>query len=146
MLKRTSLLLAALAVAGMTIAAAGSAAPTFSWHLTPTGTTAHLRGVSAVSATVAWSSGYTATDGVVLRTTDRGATWQDVSPPDSAGLQFRDIEAFDADNAVLMSLGAAPTDFRIYRTSDGGQTWTITFVNLEAAAFYACMTLFTRKT
>ena len=31
-----------------------------------------------------------------MRTTDRGATWQDVTPPGAAGLQFRDIEAFDA--------------------------------------------------
>ena len=48
----------------------------YSWHVTPTGTTAHFRGLSAVNEKVAWVSGYTATDGVVLRTTDKGKTWQ----------------------------------------------------------------------
>jgi hypothetical protein len=46
-----------------------------------------------------------------MRTTDRGASWQDVSPPGAAGLQFRDIEAFDANNAVAMSIGNNATDF-----------------------------------
>ena len=138
------LLLAALAVLlGVSPAAAGR--PGYAWHDTPTGTTAHFRGLSAVSATTAWVSGYTATDGVVLRTTNRGATWQDVSPPGSAGLQFRDIEAFDAGHAVVMSIGANPGDFRIYVTADGGQTWALTFQNAEPTAFYDCMTFFDKK-
>jgi photosystem II stability/assembly factor-like uncharacterized protein len=114
-------------------------------HDTATGTTAHFRGLSAVSASTAWVSGYTSTDGVVMRTTDRGTTWQDVSPPGTAGLQFRDIEAFDANSAVTMSIGANPTDFRMYVTHDGGQSWDLTFVNAEPAAFYDCMTFFDRK-
>jgi photosystem II stability/assembly factor-like uncharacterized protein len=127
------------------VAPAGAARAGYAWHDTATGTTAHFRGLSAVSATTAWVSGYTATDGVVMRTTDAGTTWQDVSPPGAAGLQFRDIEAFDANDAVAMSIGANPTDFRIYVTHDGGQTWTITFVNSEPTAFYDCMTFFNRK-
>src|SRR5205823_11226919 len=141
---RRILLLAALAVLlGVSAAAAGR--PGYAWQDTPTGTTAHFRGLSAVSAATAWVSGYTPTDGVVLRTTNRGATWQDVSPPGSAGLQFRDIEAFDADHAVVMSIGGNPTDFRIYVTADGGQTWALTFQNSEPAAFYDCMSFFDDK-
>jgi len=78
----------------------------------------------------------------VLRTTNGGATWQQVGPPGTQTLQFRDIEAFDADHAVIMSLGDNPTDFRIYVTSNGGQTWALTFVNQEPTAFYDCMTFF----
>jgi photosystem II stability/assembly factor-like uncharacterized protein len=138
--KRILLLVALSGVVGVSLA---SAAPRgFAWHDTPTGTTAHFRGLSAVSATTAWVSGYTATDGVVLRTTDRGASWQNVSPPGAAGLQFRDIEAFDADHAVAMSIGNFPTDFRIYVTSDGGQTWSLTQQNTNPGAFYDCMTFF----
>lgn len=140
MLKRIVLLAALFGVVGVSAAAAGPAG--YAWHDTPTGTTAHFRGLSAVSATTAWVSGYTPTDGVVMRTTDRGATWQDVSPPGAAGLQFRDIEAFDAGHAVAMSIGNNPTDFRMYVTADGGQTWTLTFVNQEPTAFYDCMTFF----
>src|SRR4051794_33496269 len=79
--------------------AAEAARPGYAWHDLATGTTAHFRGLAAVSATTAWISGYTPTDGVVMRTTDGGATWQDVTPPGAAALQFRDIEAFDADDA-----------------------------------------------
>src|SRR5205085_8781050 len=127
------------------VPAASSGHTGYAWHVTPTGTTAHFRGLSAVSATTAWVSGYTATDGVVMRTTDRGATWQDVTPPGSAGLQFRDIEAFDASDAVAMSIGANPSDFRMYVTHDGGQAWDLTFVNTEPTAFYDCMSFFDPK-
>jgi photosystem II stability/assembly factor-like uncharacterized protein len=142
-LKRILLLAALCGVIGVSPAAAGKAG--YAWQDTPTGTTAHFRGLSAVSATTAWASGYTATDGVVFRTTDRGATWQDVSPPGAAGLQFRDIEAFDADHAVAMSIGNNATDFRIYVTHDGGASWDLTFVNTEPTAFYDCMTFFDRN-
>ena len=143
MTKRILLLVALSGVVGVSLA---SAAPrSFAWHETPTGTTAHFRGLSAVSATTAWVSGYTATDGVVLRTTDRGASWQNVSPPGAAGLQFRDIEAFDADHAVAMSIGNNPTDFRIYVTANGGQTWSITQQNTNPGAFYDCMTFFDNR-
>ena len=108
----------------------------FAWHDVATGTTAHFRGLAAVSANKAWVSGYTATGGVVFRTLDRGATWQDVSPAGTPPtLQFRDIEAFDANHAVVMSSGTGP-DSQIYRTADGGQTWTLVFQNMEPNAFY----------
>jgi photosystem II stability/assembly factor-like uncharacterized protein len=142
-LKR-ALLLTALGIA-VGIAPASAARPGYAWHDTATGTTAHFRGLSSVSATTAWVSGYTPTDGVVYRTTNQGATWQNVSPPDTAGLQFRDIEAFDATHAVAMSIGNNPGDFRMYVTSDGGQTWALTFVNSEPTAFYDCMSFFNRK-
>jgi photosystem II stability/assembly factor-like uncharacterized protein len=129
----------------MAVAPAAAARPGYAWHDTATGTTAHFRGLSAVSASTAWVSGYTATDGVVMRTTDRGTTWQDVSPPGAAGLQFRDIEALDANTAVAMSIGANPTDFRMYVTHDGGQSWDLTFTNAEPTAFYDCMTFFDRE-
>jgi photosystem II stability/assembly factor-like uncharacterized protein len=142
-LKRALLLSAVCAV--LAIAPASAAPPGYAWEDTPTGTSAHFRGLSAVSATTAWVSGYTTTNGVVMRTTNRGATWQDVTPPGSAGLQFRDIEAFDASDAVAMSIGDNPTDFRIYATHDGGQSWDLAFVNTEATAFYDCMSFFDRK-
>ena len=137
----------ALAAFSLLIAAAPAAAarPGYAWHDTSTGTADHFRGLAAISATTAWISGYNATDGVVMRTTDRGATWQDVSPPGAAGLQFRDISAFDANTAVAMSIGNNSTDFRMYVTHDGGQSWDITFTNAEPTAFYDCMTFLDRK-
>jgi photosystem II stability/assembly factor-like uncharacterized protein len=128
--------LAAAVVTGTAFAASGG--PGYAWHLTPTGSEARLRGVSAVSAEVAWTSG---SQGTVLRTLNRGATWQQVGPPGTTNLQFRDIEAFDADRAVILSIGEG-SDSRVYVTADGGSHWTLTFVNAEPQAFYDCMTFF----
>ncbi|HMJ01047.1 MAG TPA: hypothetical protein VK488_14520 [Gaiellaceae bacterium] len=148
MLRRFVLALTVLALAGSAASlASGAAKPAFptsgtgraySWHDTPTGSTASLRGLSAVSASTAWSSG---SGGTVLRTVDRGATWQAIGPSGTDTLQFRDIEAFDADRAVILSIGNG-SDSRIYVTSDGGQSWTLAFVNDDANAFYDCMTFF----
>jgi photosystem II stability/assembly factor-like uncharacterized protein len=132
-------LVAGLAAAALTATAlAASGGPGYSWHLTTTGSAARLRGVSAVSADVAWASGSL---GTVVRTLDRGSTWQQVGPPGTENLQFRDIEAFDADHAVILSIGEG-SDSRVYITADGGHTWTLTFVNAEPQAFYDCMTFF----
>lgn len=141
MRKRTSLLVTLLAVAGVVATSGAAGPPGFAWQLTPTGSTARLRGLSAVSAEVAWASG---SAGTVLRTVDRGATWQNVSPPGTAALQFRDIEAFDASNAVILAIGPG-TDSRVYVTSDAGRTWRLTFQNEDPNAFYDCMTFFDRK-
>jgi photosystem II stability/assembly factor-like uncharacterized protein len=142
-MRRVVVLTAVLAL--VAVSPAGAARHGYAWHDVDTGTTAHFRGLAAVSATTAWVSGYTATDGVVMRTTDGGATWQDVSPPGAGGLQFRDISAFDANDAVAMSIGNNTTDFRIYVTHDGGQSWDLTFANSESTAFYDCMSFFNRK-
>lgn len=142
MLRRTGLLLTVLILAGTaTTLASGNRSDGYTWQNTPTGSTASLRGLSAVSASTAWSSG---SMGTVLRTVNRGATWQSVGPPGTENLQFRDIEAFDADNAVILSIGSG-SDSRIYVTSDGGQTWTLTFVNEDPNAFYDCMTFFDNR-
>ncbi len=139
MAKRVAVLIAVFSLLGTSLALAGS--HDYGWELTPTGSTARLRGLSAVSERVAWASGSV---GTVLRTTNKGATWQSVGPPGTSALQFRDIEAFDANTALIMSLGDTPDAFRIYRTTDGGQTWTLVFQNTEPTAFYDCMAFFDR--
>jgi photosystem II stability/assembly factor-like uncharacterized protein len=106
-----------------------------SWELSATGTTERLRGLSAVSGHTAWASG---SGGTVLRTVNGGRTWLSVGPPDTADLQFRDIEAFDSRRAVALSIGEGEAS-RIYRTADGGRTWTETFRNDEPLAFYDCL-------
>ena len=106
------------------------------WSATAnTGVTARLRGLSPVSDSIAWASG---SAGAVLRTIDGGASWQSVGPPNTADLQFRDIEAFDAFNAVILAIGPGEAS-RVYRTTDGGTTWAETFRNTDEAAFYDCM-------
>jgi photosystem II stability/assembly factor-like uncharacterized protein len=140
-LKRISLVVAVSTVVATSLAFASGGNRDYSWQLTPTGSTASLRGLSAVSERVAWASG---SAGTVLRTTNKGATWQSVGPPGTEALEFRDIEAFDRQNAVILSLAIPPTadTFRIYRTADGGATWSLVFQNQEPTAFYDCMAFF----
>ena len=138
MAKRFAVLIAVFSLVATSMALASSGNRDYGWQLTPTGSAARLRGLSAVSERVAWTSGSL---GTVLRTTNKGATWQSVGPPGTSALQFRDIEAFDRDTAVILSIGAG-TDSRIYRTTNGGQTWTLVFQNDEPTAFYDCMAWF----
>lgn len=107
----------------------------YAWQLTPTGSTARFRGLSAVSRKVAWVAG---TGGTVLRTTDGGTSWSSVGPPGTSALQFRDVEATSARHAVILSIGEG-TDSRIYVTDDGGASWSLAFQNEDPAAFYDCL-------
>jgi photosystem II stability/assembly factor-like uncharacterized protein len=104
----------------------------------PTGSTQQFRGLDAVDYRTAWVG---SNGGQVLRTTDGGRSWQDVSPPASAGLQFRDVEAQDARRASVLAAGEGNAS-RIYTTSDGGRSWTLAFVNDEPSAFYDCMAFY----
>lgn len=129
-----SIALAGVAVVAATAGFTGHGGP--HWKLSDTSTTARFRGLSPVSAKVAWVAG---TEGTILRTLDGGRSWSSVGPADAASLQFRDIEAFDARTAVALTIGNG-ADSRIYRTSDGGRTWASAFVNEDANAFYDCLT------
>lgn len=102
------------------------------WQRQTFASDANLRGLCAVSAQVAWVSG---TRGTYGRTTDGGKTWSVGTVPGAAKLDFRDVEAFDAMTAYLMSAGPGE-DSRIYKTTDGGQTWTLQFKNPDPDAFY----------
>jgi photosystem II stability/assembly factor-like uncharacterized protein len=66
---------------------------------------------------------------------DGGAHWERLSVPGAEALDFRDIQAFDADTAFVLSSGPGEAS-RIYKTTDGGKHWRPLFTNTEATAFY----------
>jgi photosystem II stability/assembly factor-like uncharacterized protein len=111
------------------------------WIAQTSGTTVRLRGVSAVSNHVAWVSG---ANGTYARTLDGGRTWQAGQVPGAAELDFRDVDAFDADTAYLLAIGEGERS-RIYKTTDGGHNWTLQFQNRRPAAFYDCMAFWNRS-
>jgi photosystem II stability/assembly factor-like uncharacterized protein len=115
-----------------------------SWSWTPqqSGTTERFRGVSAVSEKVAWASG---NRGSVVRTIDGGATWTVRPVPGAEALDFRDIEAFDASTAYVLSIGPGDKS-RIYKTTDGGRVWTLQFTNADPKAFYDAIAFWDAKT
>ena len=104
------------------------------WTTQTSGVTARLRGVSAVSEQVAWASGAGST---ILRTDDGGLSWQKFIVG-SDTLDFRDIDAIDAQTAYVMSIGNGPAS-RIYKTTDGGMTWKVQFRNRDEKAFLDAM-------
>ena len=96
-------------------------------------TTASLRGIHTVGTGVAWASG---TNGTVLRTEDAGNLWQTCTiPPGAEKLDFRGIQAFDANTAIVMSSGTGDQS-RLYKTTDGCQTWKLLFTNPDKEGFW----------
>jgi len=96
------------------------------------GTTAGLRGIDSVDGTVAWASG---TGGTVLRTVDGGAHWTKCAVPDSATdgatLDFRGVQAWDAQTAIVMASGPGAKS-RLYKTTDGCASWKLLFKNPDS--------------
>jgi photosystem II stability/assembly factor-like uncharacterized protein len=139
-LRRWGRMVPALAL-GAGVAACGPGTPggrhapagavSLSWEPQASGTTASLRGLSVVSDSVAWASG---SGGTWLRTTDGGRTWRAGTVPGAAALDFRDVHAFGADTAVLMSAGTGRAS-QIHRTTDGGWSWTRAYVLPDSQGF-----------
>jgi hypothetical protein len=108
------------------------------WTLQDSGTTADLRGIDSAGNGVAWASG---THGTVLRTLDGGAHWLPCAvPPGGGKLDFRGIQAFDANTAIVMSSG--PGDLsRLYKTTDGCASWKLVFTNPDKDGFWDAIRL-----
>ena len=103
------------------------------WQLQDAHTTADLRGIDNVGDGVAWASG---TDGTILRTEDAGFVWQlCAKPPGGEHLDFRAIQAFDNNTAIIMSSGKGDLS-RLYKTTDGCQTWKLLFTNPDTDGFW----------
>ncbi|HEY8561189.1 MAG TPA: YCF48-related protein [Pyrinomonadaceae bacterium] len=102
------------------------------WQKQNIDTKASLRGLAVVDRNVVWASG---TGGTVLRTMDGGQNWSVIKVPDAEKLDFRDVEAFDANTAYILSIGEGENS-RIYKTIDGGKTWKLQFKNTNPKAFF----------
>jgi Uncharacterized protein related to plant photosystem II stability/assembly factor len=111
------------------------------WIKQNVNTTASFRGLSVVNEKIVWASG---TGGTVIRTIDGGKTWNVITVPGAEKLDFRDIEAFDANTAYILSIGNGESS-RIYKTIDGGKTWQLEFQNSNEKAFFDAITCFDRE-
>jgi len=100
------------------------------------GTTAGLRGIDSVDGTVAWASG---TGGAILKTIDGGEHWQKCAIPDAnkdgATLDFRGVQAWDAQTAIVMASGKGSLS-RLYKTTDGCLHWKILLYNPQKEGFW----------
>ena len=126
------------ALAAVLLGAFVAAPPAWTQQLT--GVNARLRGVSAVSDRIAWASG---SGGTVLRTLNGGDSWTRVEVPDAGKLDFRDIDAFSANAACILSIGNGELS-RIYKTADGGKSWTLQLANKDPKVFLDAMTFWSQ--
>jgi photosystem II stability/assembly factor-like uncharacterized protein len=109
---------------------------TLSWGMQDSGTTAGLRGIYSVDGKVAWASG---TLGTVLRTLDGGAHWMKCAAPDAAtdgaSLDFRGVQAWDAQTAIVMASGPGEKS-RLYKTVDGCKSWALALDATDKGSFW----------
>ncbi len=102
------------------------------WEMKKSPVTVSFRAISALSQDLCWLGG---SQGTILRTTDGGQTWQQFRIEGTDSLDFRDIQAFSEEKAIVMGAGPG-TDSRIYLTQDGGKTWKLTYQNTLPKGFF----------
>lgn len=119
----------------------GSADANAQWRKQTVNTTASLRGLSVVNENIVWASG---TGGTVISTINGGNLWKVMTVPGAEKLDFRDIEAFDANTAYVLSIGNGENS-RIYKTIDGGETWKLQFINKNEKAFFDAIACWDRN-
>lgn len=103
------------------------------WEIQESRTQASIRGISAVDNKTCWISGSL---GTVARTIDGGKTWTASRIPGNEELDFRDIEAFDENTALVLSAGRPAM---IFKTLDGGATWEEKYSNQTEGIFFDAM-------
>ncbi|RXK58836.1 oxidoreductase [Lacibacter luteus] len=101
--------------------------------------TTSIRGLSVVNDNIVWASG---ANGMIGRSIDGGATFRWNKVDGFAKTDFRDIEAFDANTAIIMGID---TPAVILKTVDGGITWKIVFQDKRAGMFLDAMEFFSNE-
>ncbi len=97
------------------------------------GTKTSLRGLSVVDNQIVWVSG---SNGTVARSTDGGKTWQWMTVAGYEKRDFRDIEAFDAQTAIIIGIAEPAV---ILKTTDGGEHWKLVYENTAPGMFLDAM-------
>ncbi|HNU16128.1 MAG TPA: YCF48-related protein, partial [Chitinophagaceae bacterium] len=97
------------------------------------GTKTSIRGLSVVSDNVIWVSG---SNGTIGKSTDGGQHWKWLVVNGFEKNDFRDIEAFDASTAIIMSVDAPAY---ILKTTNGGESWKIVYENKTKGMFLDAM-------
>src|SRR6266700_5220729 len=102
-------------------------------HLLNSGTDVSLRGLSVVNDQVLWASG---SEGTVGLSTNGGISWKWMRVPHYEKSDYRDIEAFNDREAIIMGITEPAV---ILSTADGGNSWTTEFEDTSKATFFDAM-------
>jgi photosystem II stability/assembly factor-like uncharacterized protein len=102
-------------------------------HMLTSGTNTSLRGLCVVNDNVVWVSG---SNGTVGKTLNGGKNWTWMTVTGFEKTQFRDIEAFDANTAIIM---AVDSPAYILKTTNGGDSWKVVYENRSKGMFLDAM-------
>jgi photosystem II stability/assembly factor-like uncharacterized protein len=108
-------------------------AQTPSVEVLTSGTKTSLRGLSVVNDNIVWVSG---SNGMVGKSTNAGKNWKWMQVNGFEKTDFRDIEAFDGNTAIIMGI-AEPA--YILKTNDGGESWRVVYENKTKGMFLDAM-------
>lgn len=86
-------------------------------NILQSGNQVSLRGLSVVNNKIIWASG---NNGMVAKSTNGGKDFEWIKLVGYEKRDFRDIEAFDQNTAIIMGVDAPAL---ILKTKDGGKTW-----------------------
>lgn len=92
-----------------------------------------IRGLSVVTDDIIWASG---SNGIVAKSVDGGIHWNWMTIPGYEKRDFRDIEAFDSNTAIIMGI-AEPAI--LLKTKDGGKSWKKVFEDTTKGMFLDAM-------
>ncbi|KGJ96867.1 WD40/YVTN/BNR-like repeat-containing protein [Colwellia psychrerythraea] len=101
------------------------------WQYQDLPKTTSFRG-SAVIEDSLWVTG---SNNSVFVSQNGGKTWQDKSLTIELTTDFRDIELFDANTAIVMGIGSGK-DSVLYKTINGGNSWSLLYENQDEQGFF----------
>lgn len=108
-------------------------------ELLTSGKPVSIRGLSVVNDQVVWVSG---TNGSVGKSLDGGQNWEWFTVKGFEKSDFRDIEAFNGQTAVVMAISEPAY---ILKTTDGGQNWKVVFSDSTKGMFLDAMDFYDSK-
>ncbi len=103
------------------------------------GTKSSFRGLSVVNEKIIWVSG---SNGTIGKSTDGGTNWEWHIVKGFEKTDFRDIEAFDKSNAIIMGIDCPAV---LLKTCDGGNNWKVVYNDSTKGMFLDAMDFKNKK-
>jgi photosystem II stability/assembly factor-like uncharacterized protein len=104
---------------------------------TPSGFSQWALAIKTVDPNIGWCVNIA---GVAVRTTDGGVTWVNRTSPGVRNVW--DMDAVDANIAIVISSAYPGGDASIHRTTDGGATWQEVYSDMTAGAFFDAIKMY----